>query len=100
GPRATGHKRPAAVERLAERIAHPPQKRVADGYRQHVAGALDLLAFCDGLEIAEDHRADSVLVEVECDAEDSAGELEELLGHDGRQPFDVRDAVPGVDDGA
>src|SRR5262249_14549234 len=54
----------APVDRLAERVDHPAEKRVADGYRQHVAGALDLLAFFDVLEIAEDHRADAVLVEV------------------------------------
>ncbi len=89
----------AAVDRLAERIDDAPQEPVADGHRQHFAGALDLLALFDLLEVTQDHRADAVLVEVERDAEDPARELEQLLGHDRGQAFDVRDAVPGVDDG-
>ena len=90
----------APVDRLAQRVDDPAQERVADGDRQHLAGALDLLALFDFLEVTEDDDADAVLVQVERDAEDPAGELEQLLGHDGRQTFDVRDAVPGVDDGA
>ena len=91
---------PRAVDRLAQRVDHPPQKRVADGDRQDFAGALDLLALFDLLEVTEDHRADAVLVEVEGDAEDTARELEQLLGHHRRQTLDVRDAVSGVDDRA
>src|ERR1700757_1460398 len=67
-----------------ERIADAPKKSFAHGYRQPLAGALDLLAFFDFLEIAQDHRADAVLVEVERDAEHPARKLEQLLGHDGR----------------
>ena len=77
-----------------------PKNAVADGDRQHLAGALDLLALFDLLEVTEDHRADAVLVQVEGDAEDSARELEQLLGHHRRQTFDVRDTVAGIDDGA
>ena len=90
----------APVDRLAQRVDHPAQERIADGDRQDVAGALDLLALFDVLEVTQDHRADAVLVEVERDAQDPAGELEQFLGHDGRQTLDVRDAVAGVDDGA
>ena len=75
-----------------------PEECVADGYREHLAGALDLLALLDLLEVAEDDRADAVLVEVQCDTEHAAGELEEFLGHDRGQALDVGDAVTGVDD--
>ncbi|CFE46168.1 Uncharacterised protein [Mycobacterium tuberculosis] len=40
-----------------------------------------------------------MLVEVEGDAEDSAREFEQLLGHHRWQTLDVCDAVPGIDDG-
>ena len=89
-----------SVDRLAERVDHPAEERVADRHRQHLAGALDLLALFDLLEVAEDHRADAVLVEVQRDAEHPAGELEELLRHHRGQALDVGDAVTGVDDGA
>src|SRR5262249_39755734 len=82
------------------RVDHAAQECVTDGHREDFAGALDLLAFFDLLEVTQDHGADAVLVEVQGDTEDTAGELEQLLSHDGRQAFDVRDAVTGVDDSA
>src|SRR5204863_9448253 len=54
-----------AVDRLAQRVHHATEESVADGHRQHLAGALDLLALLDLLELAEDDRADAVLVEVQ-----------------------------------
>ncbi len=83
-----------------ERVDHAAEEGVADGHREHLAGALDLLALLDLLEVAEDDRADAVLVEVQRHTEHAAGELEELLGHDRGQALDVGDAVTGVDDGA
>ena len=90
----------AAVDRLAQRVDHAAQEGVADRYREHLAGALDLLTLFDLLEVTEDHRADAVLVEVERNAEDATGELQQLLGHDRGQALDVGDAVARVDDGA
>ena len=90
----------AAVDRLAQRVDHASEEGVADRHREHLAGALDLLALLDLLEVTEDHRADAVLVEVERDPEDAAGELQQLLGHHRRQALDVRDAVARVDDRA
>ena len=90
----------AAVDRLTQRVDDASEEGVTDGYRQHLAGALDLLALLDFLEVAEDHRADVVLVEVERNAEHAAGELQQLLRHHRREAFDVRDAVTGVDDNA
>ena len=90
----------AAVDRLTERVDDAAEEGVTDRYREHLAGALDLLALFDLLEVAEDHGADAVLVEVERHPEDAAGELEQLLGHHRRQALDVRDTVAGVDDGA
>ena len=90
----------AAVDRLAERIDHAAEKLVADRNREHLAGALDLLALRDLLEVTQDHRADVVLVKVQRDTEHTALELEQLLCHHRRQAFDVRDAVAGIDDRA
>ena len=91
---------PLAVDRLTQRVDHAAEEGVADGHREHLAGALDLLALFDLLEVTEDHRADAVLVEVERNTEHAAGELQQLLRHHRRQALDVRDAVAGVDDGA
>src|SRR6202011_5211238 len=62
--------------------------------------ALHLLALFDLLEVAENHDADVVLVEVERHAQHAAGEFEQLLRHHRGQALDVRDTVPGVDDSA
>ena len=45
-----------AVDRLAERVDHAAEERVADRHREHPAGALDLLALLDAGEVAEDAR--------------------------------------------
>ena len=89
-----------AVDRLAERVDHAAEEGVADRHREHLAGALDLLALFDLLEVTEDHRADAVLVEVQRHTEHATGELEQLLRHHRGQALDVGDAVAGVDDGA
>ena len=43
----------------AERVDHAAEEGVADRHREHLAGALDLLALLDLLEVAEDHDADA-----------------------------------------
>jgi hypothetical protein len=87
----------AAVDGLAEGVDHAAEEGVADRNREHLTGALDLLALLDLLELAEDDRADAVLVEVERHPEHTAGELQQLLGHHRGQALDVGDAVAGVD---
>ena len=48
-----------------ERVDDASEERVAHRHRQDIAGALDLLSLLDLLELAEDHGADAVLVEVQ-----------------------------------
>ena len=87
-----------AVDRQAQRVDHAAEELVADRHGQHAAGALDLLALLDVLVVTEDDRADLALVQVQRDAEDAAGELQQLVGHRRGQALDVRDAVTGLDD--
>src|SRR5262249_23790082 len=44
-----------AVDRVAQRVDHAAQELVADRNREHLAGALDLLALFDLFEVTEDH---------------------------------------------
>ena len=60
--------RSLAVDRLAERVHDAAQHLVADGHRDDAAGTLDRVAFLDFRELAEEHRADAFLLEVEGDA--------------------------------
>ena len=87
--------RPLAVDRLAERVDHAAEHLVADRHRDDAAGALHLVAFLDLLELAEEHRADAVLFEVERDAEDAVRKRDHLAGHG---PFDAADARDTVAD--
>ena len=89
-----------AVQRLAQRADHAAEEAVADRHGQHLAGALDLLAFLDLVELAEDDHADLAHVQVERQAPDAVLELEQLVGHGGGQALDPRDAVAALDDGA
>ncbi len=88
------------VDRVAERVDDAAEVAVADGDREHLAGAGDLLAGLDAREVAEHDDTDLVLVEVQRQALDAVGEPDELVGHDAGEALDVRDAVGGVDDGA
>ena len=57
----------------------PADERVADRDREDAAGALDRAALLDVAGLAEDHRTDRVLVEVQREAERAALELEHLV---------------------
>ena len=50
--------------------------------------------------LAEEHDADVVLFEVQRHADDAAGELEQLAGHDLLEAVDARDAVADGEDRA
>ena len=65
--------RALAVDRLAERVDHAAEQRLADGDLGDPAGALDLVAFLDGLRVAEERDADVVLFEVQHQAVDRCG---------------------------
>ena len=58
-----------AVDRLAERVDHPAEHRVADGDGEDAAGRLDGLALLDAVGVAEDDGADRLLVEVQREAD-------------------------------
>ena len=92
--------RAEAVDRVAERVDDAAEVAVADGDREDLARAGDLLAGFDAGELAEDDDTDLVLVEVQGEALRAVREGDELVGHDAGQALDVGDAVGGVDDGA
>ncbi len=92
-PPLGGDDRALAVERIAQRIEHAADHRVADRHGQQLAGALDLVPFLDRQVVAENDHADGVLFQVERQADDAAGELDHLAGHDARQAVDAGDAV-------
>src|SRR6185369_945921 len=92
--------RAAPVERVPERIDDAAEKRLAHRDVDDVAGAAHWLAFLDLLPLAEERRADVVLLEVERNADDAVLELEHL-GRDGvLEPVDAGDAVADLEDGA
>ena len=95
-----GGNRSLAVDRLAERVDDAPEHLVADGHRNDAAGALDRVAFLDLLEVAEQHRADAFLFEVQRDAEHAVRKLEHLAGHRALDAVHARDAVADRDDRA
>ena len=92
--------RPFAVNRLPERVHHASEQLVADRDGNDAAGPLDQVAFLDLLELAEQHRADALLFEVQCDAEHAVRELEHLPGHRVVHSMHPRDAVADRDDAA
>ena len=99
-PLRVGGDRTLAVDRLAERVHHAADERVADGHREDAAGGLDRLALLDVVALAEDHRTDGLLVEVQGEAEQAALELEQLVDRGVGQTGDAGDAVAHLEDPA
>ena len=64
-----------------ERVDHAAQKRLADRDLQQLAGALHGVALDHLVPVAEQHRADVVLLEVQRQAGDVVGQLEHLERH-------------------
>ncbi len=71
--------RALSVDRLAEGVDDSSQQAVANWQRQNVAGSPNRLAFLDVVDLAEDHRTDGLLVEVQGEAISAALELEQLV---------------------
>ncbi len=82
-----------AVEGLAERVDDAADHGRAGRDLHDPAGPLDDVALADEVAFAEEDHADVLLFEVQGQAEDALGELEELVGHDPVEPVDAGDAV-------
>ena len=85
--------RPSGVDDATE-------QRLADRDLDDAAGRLDRVAFLDRGGVAEDDRADRLLLEVEGHAHDPARELEHLGRQGAVEPVDLGDAVTDLDDRA
>ena len=95
--------RPAAVQRIAQRVDHAAEHGVAHRHGEQPAGAAHFVALVDREEIAENDHADGVFFEVEGQADDAAraaGELDHLARHHAGEPVDAGDAVADLDHAA
>ncbi len=92
--------RTLAVDRLPQRIDDAPEQLVADGHRDDAAGPLHHVAFLDFRVLAQEHGADAVLLEIQCDAEDAVRKLEHLAGHGALDAVHARDPVAERHDAA
>jgi len=90
--------RALAVDRLAEGVDDASQEAVANGQRQDVAGGPHRLALLDVVDLAEDHRTDGCLVEVQGETERAALELEQLVDRRVGQTRHAGDAVADLED--
>src|SRR5262249_51651375 len=89
-----------AIERVAERIEHAAEHRLAYRHRQQPAKCLYLVTLFDLEIITQNDNADAVLFEVEGQAADAAGELDHLSRHAVRPAIDAGDAVAHFQDRA
>ena len=92
--------RRAAVHGLAERVDDAADQLLADGHARNAAGAPHRLALLHVRPVAEQRRADVVLLEVEGDAGDAVLELDHLHGDRALEAVDARDAVTHLEHGA
>ena len=88
--------RPLAVDRLAQHVHHAAQQPLADRHLEQAARGLDLGALGHFGKIAQQHAADLGFLEVQRQAEEAVGELDQLVEHDVAQAFDLRDAVAAL----
>ena len=96
-PGLVGHDRPLLVDRLAQRVDHAADHRLADRHAEQRAGRRDRVSLFDPGVIAQDHHADRRLFEVERDPLDAVLERHHLAGHQAREAVDPRDAVADLE---
>ena len=70
-----------AVDGLTQGVDHAAEELVTDRDGQDFSRPLNFVALFETLVVAQDHHADAVGVEVLCDADDAARELEQLIRH-------------------
>src|SRR5690606_3722764 len=73
-----GFDRALAVDRVAERVHHAAEQAFAHRHLEDAPGRLDRVALGDVLVLAQDHRADRILLQVQREPEGLARELEHL----------------------
>jgi hypothetical protein len=98
--RLVGGDRPLVVNRLADRVNHAPDQRVTDRHRGDAAGRTDRLSLLDVGVIAHDDDADTVLGEVQRQAEHATFKLDQLGRHHLAETVDGCDAVTNLDNRA
>ncbi len=99
-PSLRGRDRRAAVHGLAQRVDDTADQLLADGDARDAAGAPHRLALLHVRPVAEQRRADVVLLEVEGDTGDAVLELDHLHGDRALEAVDARDAVTHLEHGA
>jgi hypothetical protein len=92
-----GLDRPAVVDRLAERVHHAPDHRLAHRHRHDAARPPDFVAFLDFRVVAQQHRAHLVFFQVQRDPRHAVRKLDQLARHDLLQAVNARDAVADRD---
>src|SRR5262249_21636026 len=74
-----GRDRALAVDRATERVDDTSDQGVAHGDREDATGRLDRATLLDVARLAQHHRTDRILVEVERQPQRAAFELEHLV---------------------
>ena len=89
-----------AVHGLAQGVDHAADQTFAYGHRNHLARALDHVAFLDVLVVAQHNHGDAVFFQVQGHAVGAVGKLHQLVGHALVQAAHAGDAVADHDGGA
>ena len=88
-----GIERALAVDGVAQRVDDAAQQFRTHRHFEDATGGAHRVAFADAFVLAQHHSADRVLLEVQCQAEDVAGELEHFAVARIGQAVDAHDAV-------
>ena len=91
---------PLAVEGITQGIDHPPDKGLAHRHLGDTPRAAHLVPLLDGGIIAHDNSGDAIFFQVQGNAHDVIGKLQQLVIFSRRQPVNAGDAVANLDDGA
>ncbi len=85
------------VQRTTKRVHHAADQGFPTRHAEQPPGRADFLGLLDAQVIAQHHRTDGVLFEVEHHAGGPAGELEHLARHGLVQPVDAGHAVADLE---
>jgi hypothetical protein len=91
--RVPGDDRTQTVKRNPQRIHHAAQQSLTNRHRQQFASGTNLVALSDLQVVPENHDADAVLFQIECETTSTVRELNHLARHRSRQTGAAGDTV-------
>ena len=92
--------RPLAIQRLPQRVYHPPDETITHRHLGDPPGAAHLIPLLDLRVVSEDNHANTVLFKIECKPNNPIGELDQFVIPGPIKTMNASDAIADLNHSA